>query len=79
MSRQSVAMDKRKSAELVKTIKAYMGRKNMNKKDLCKIFGCSFVTLAKRLETPDLFTRGELKTIIAILDIPVEEILPYII
>lgn len=79
MSRQSIAMDKRKSAELVKTIKAYMGRKDMNKNDLCEILDCAFATLARRLETPDFFTRGELKTIISILDIPAEEILPYII
>lgn len=79
MSRQSVYLDKKKSSDLTMAIRVGMTRKRMTQNGLAELMQWAPITLSRKLRTPDNFTRGELKTLIAILEIPAEEILPYII
>lgn len=79
MGKSVVARDREQTENLMRVIKRHRGSKDMSWGALAKILGTSPQTLKKWRDHPDLLTRGTIKLIVSALDIPPEEIRPYII
>ena len=67
-------IDRQRTEGLLDLLRRYAEKQGKRIPEMCQAMGISRNTMYKRLRDPDSFSRGELKRLGAILEIPDEEL-----